>query len=340
MADIRSLVLRLTERCNLRCAYCYAAVEREVPDMTPELARRAVELCCPPGGELRVQFTGGEPLLALETMEAVCALGRETGRRLRLSVQTNGTLLTPESCRRLAAVRCAVGVSLDGLDTANALRTFPDKTPAFSAAAEGIRSLGRLGIRCNLTAVVTRANAARLGELPDLALWLGNVGSVGLDLFRPLGRGAGQELAPRPEELEAGLRALCRRTAEIQKAGIPFRLRELERLRRRLACADCSGIYCYAQTEQSLAVDGGGSCWPCSSLAGRKEFFLGNLRDGLPERPSLGLEAPPGCVECPEFALCLGGCPARRTAQKNWPDGLACLMHRVLREEMRGENCK
>lgn len=336
MADIRSLILRVTERCNLRCAYCYAA-GRSVPDMTPELARQAVELCCPPGGALRVQFTGGEPLLALETMEAVHAFARATGRRLRLAVQTNGTLLTGEACRRLAAMRCAVGVSLDGLEAANILRTFPDQSPAYSAAAEGIRNLGRTGMRCNLTAVVTSVNAAHLGKLPDLALWLGNVGSVGLDLFRPLGRGAGQDLAPPPEALEAGLRALYRRTAQAREAGVPFRLREAERLEKRLACPDC-GVYCYAQTELSLAVDGAGDCWPCSSLAGREEFLLGNLRDVLPERPAPGLAAPPGCTSCPEFALCLGGCPARRTSQKNRPDELACLMHRILLEEIKGEN--
>lgn len=337
MAGIRSLILRVTERCNLRCAYCYAAVGRDVPDMTPELAERAVALCCPTGGALRVQLTGGEPLLALETMEAVCAFGRSTGRHLHLAVQTNGTLLTPATCRRLAAMGCAVGVSLDGLEAANALRTFADQTPAFSAAVEGIRNLGRLGARCNLTVVVTRTNAAQLGQLPDLALWLGNVGSVGLDLFRPLGRGAGQDLAPAPEALEAGLRALCRRTAQVREAGVPFRLREMERLRKRAACASCGGVYCYAQTDLSLAVDGSGDCWPCSSLAGREGLLLGNLRDGLPDRTASGLEAPPDCRACPAFALCLGGCPAGRTAREQRPDELTCLMHRVLWEEMGGE---
>lgn len=338
MAEIRSLILRLTERCNLRCAYCYAASGRDVPDMTAELACHAIALCCPPGGELRVQFTGGEPLLALEVMEEVYAFGRDTGRRLRLAVQTNAVLLTPAVCRRLAAMRCAVGVSLDGLGEANGLRIFPNGTGAFSAAAEGIRNLGRCGLRCNLTVVVTRANAARLGELPDMALWLSNVGSVGLDLFRPLGRGAGANLSPLPEDLEAGLRALCRRTYQIRAAGVPFRLRELERLRRRAACTDCGGVYCYAQTDRSLAVDGAGDCWPCSSLAGREGFLLGNLRHGLQSGPPPGLEAPPACIACPDFPLCLGGCPAGRTARDDPPDGLTCLMARVMGEEMRGEN--
>ena len=302
--------------------------------MAGELAIRAVSLCCPEGGSLRVQFTGGEPLMNLETMEAVYAYGRRTGHRLRLAVQTNGTLLTPDVCRRLAAMNCALGVSLDGVGEANGLRAFPDGSPAFDAAVQGIRNWGKLGRRCSLTVVVTRANASRLGQLPDLALWLGNVAGVGLDLFRPLGRGAGKDLSPGEEDLTAGLRALIQRTRRLQSAGIPFRLRELERLKRRRASGDCGGPYCYAQTAASLAVDPDGNCWPCSSLAGREGCLLGNLRDGLPQgRTVPGLDAPERCRQCGDFDLCRGGCPAGRLGRRGESDPLICAMHRILREE-------
>jgi len=41
--------------------------------MNCETALRAVELCCPPGGSLRIQFTGGEPLLRLDLIEKIAA---------------------------------------------------------------------------------------------------------------------------------------------------------------------------------------------------------------------------------------------------------------------------
>ena len=338
MAQVTSLILRLTERCNLACAYCYASACPAGAAMERETALRAVALCCPEGGALRIQFTGGEPLLALPVMEAVHAFGRATGRRLCLSVQTNGTLLTPEVCRRLKAMDCAVGVSLDGLGPANALRPFPDGRESFPAAVEGIRRLGAHGIRCGLTTVVTSANAALLGQLPDLALWLGNVTGVGLDLFRPLGRGKGQELSPAEADLETGLRALLRKTLSLQRAGIPFRLREAERFRKRRSCG-CDGIYCCAQTDCSLAVDPRGDCWPCSSLAGEEECFLGNLREGLPARAreALPLAPPESCRACPSFSLCGGGCPAGRSPCK--PAPLTCLMQRVLAGELKGDLC-
>lgn len=335
MERIKLLVLRLTERCNLRCAYCYADRDGEPSfDMDEETALRAVELCCPVGGSLRIQFTGGEPLLRLDLMEAVARFGRESGRKLTLAVQTNGTLLTPEACRRLKALRCGVGVSLDGVGAANGLRTFPDGTPSFEAVTQGIRNLGRSGLRCGMTAVVTKTNAALLGQLADLALCLGNVAGVGLDLFRPLGRGAGRDFSPAAEELELGLKALKTRTEEFRAAGIPFRLRELERLRKRRSLPACGELYCYAQTSLSLAVDGRGDCWPCSSLAGQEKYFLGKIRRGLPERgdPADALAAPAGCTSCGHFSLCLGGCPAGRAAGRE-TDRLTCVMHRVLAEE-------
>lgn len=335
MDEIKLLVLRLTERCNLRCAYCYAARAGEKPfDMDEGTALRAVELCCPVGGALRIQFTGGEPLLKLELMEAVARFGRESGRRLVLSVQTNGTLLTAETCRRLKAIRCGVGVSLDGLGAANALRPFPDGRNSTETVVQGIQNLGKAGVRCGLTTVVTSANAARLGELADLALWLGNAAGVGLDLFRPLGRGAGQELSPGPNELAAGLRSLREKAEALSAAGIPFRFRELERIRKRKNLSACSSAYCYAQTGLSLAVDGRGDCWPCSSLAGRERCLLGNLQDGLPDKRGGGIPAlasPEECRACGSYAQCLGGCPAGRLDGEQ-TDCLTCIMHRVLAE--------
>ncbi|MBR2717494.1 MAG: radical SAM protein [Oscillospiraceae bacterium] len=336
MTELRSLILRITEDCDLNCAYCYADAGPGGAHMKPETACRAIELACPPGGSLRVQFTGGEPLLAWETITAAADFGRRTGRRLSMSVQTNGILLTPERCRALLALPCAVGVSLDGPGALNGCRRFPDGAPSYEEAAAGIRRLGEAGGRCNLTAVVTALNAPRLELLADLALTLGNVRGVGLDLFRPLGRGAGADLAPDPASLRRGLRALVEKTLTLERAGVPFHLRELDRWRSRRKSGG-GEFYCYAQTELSLAVDARGDLWPCSSLAGRKEFRLGNLRDGLPagERGLAALEAPAECRRCGRFFLCGGGCPAGRTAGR--PAPLTCVMQAVISEIMTGD---
>ena len=76
-----TLVLRLTNRCNLACGYCYAGSGPAGEDLSPERAAEAVDLACPPGGALRIQFTGGEPLLRWDTAAKVLDFGRASGRR-------------------------------------------------------------------------------------------------------------------------------------------------------------------------------------------------------------------------------------------------------------------
>ena len=42
-----TLVLRLTNRCNLACGYCYAGSGPAGEDLSPERAAEAVALACP-----------------------------------------------------------------------------------------------------------------------------------------------------------------------------------------------------------------------------------------------------------------------------------------------------
>ena len=191
-----TLVLRLTNRCNLACGYCYAGSGPAGEDLSPERAAEAVALACPPGGVLRIQFTGGEPLLRWDTAAKVLDFGRASGRRFHAAIQTNGTLLTPALCRELRARRVAVGVSLDGVGPDNAARRTPEGEPSFQATARGLQTLAAAGMAANLTAVVSAGSVRGLDRLLDFALWCGNVHGVGLDLVRPQGRGAGVPLPP------------------------------------------------------------------------------------------------------------------------------------------------
>lgn len=341
---LRLLVLRITERCNLACRYCYAAGSGCVKkDMDIGTASKAVMLACPEGGSLRIQITGGEPLLNLDLAEELKAFGKTTGRRLSLSIQTNATLIDADTAKRIRALGCGAGVSIDGIGSSNSLRVFPDGSESFSAACEGIKALAAEGVPCNITSVVSSANASKLGDIADLALYFGNVRGIGLDVFRPIGRGAAEDFSPIPEELEKGVSKLLQTQKELKRLGIELVLREAERIKKRLS-SPCSGVYCYAQTAESLCVDADGNLWPCASLAGTEGMCLGNIENGFPyegEKQKSGPElsakrtllAPPAeCSGCDSFKTCLGGCPAGRTGGKN---DITCAMHGAFYERIR-----
>lgn len=330
---MKHLVLRVTERCNLMCEYCYANASpwADMPDMTMDLALRAVAEACPPGGNIKVQFTGGEPLLNIEVIEAVRGFGLRTGRVLHLAVQTNGALLDAAMCRRLREARCGVGVSIDGVGDGNGMRIDSIGQSAFDRAARGIWQLAEAGVRCNLTAVVSRANAARLNEVLDLALGFGNVGAIGFDMLRNLGRGVSPKCAPSEEALKNGLGRLFARYEEMEALGVAPRIREIERARRRRGSDDTR--YCHAQSADSAAIDSLGRVYPCSSLAGIERFRLGTLDDGgVSARENAvrkALAPAEGCLSCKRFRACRGGCPAGNAADGS-KNPLDCLMHSMF----------
>lgn len=111
------LRISVTERCDLRCAYCHPQQRpsSERPDLlTPTdiaaIAEAALQL-----GIRRIRLTGGEPLLRADLediLSRLCALpGIED-----LALTTNGQTLAARAAGLAAAGLMRVNVSLDSLD--------------------------------------------------------------------------------------------------------------------------------------------------------------------------------------------------------------------------------
>lgn len=93
---LRGMVMTLTERCNLRCAYCYVPVERGRA-MRPEAAAQAADwfvASAAADGELTLSFFGGEPFLASEELRQATSRVRAglPGRTVRVTVPTNARI--------------------------------------------------------------------------------------------------------------------------------------------------------------------------------------------------------------------------------------------------------
>lgn len=113
------LTLIITERCNLRCSYCFCDKTRG-GEMT---AKKAVEIITRTALEneestICVLFFGGEPMLNFDCIRRSVAALETTpfAPRLRYKIVSNGTLLTAEIKRWLLENRSRVelAVSLDG----------------------------------------------------------------------------------------------------------------------------------------------------------------------------------------------------------------------------------
>ncbi len=158
------VVWNITRTCNLRCVHCYSdSYAQKYPGELTLAQARAVIDDLVAYHVPALLFSGGEPLThpyLFELMEYA------TGRGLRVTLSTNGTLITPEIAARLKATNLTyVGISLDGIGETNDL--FRGKKGAFDAAVHGIRNCVEVGQKVGLRLTLTRRNCMDLHDIFD-----------------------------------------------------------------------------------------------------------------------------------------------------------------------------
>lgn len=142
---LKSLRLSVTDRCNLRCAYCmpeqdYVWLPREDVLTHEEMANLTgffTDL-----GVDRVRLTGGEPLLRRGLPELIRLL-RQNQRVTDLALTTNGILLADYAEELYEAGLHRITVSLDTLRPERFLQL--TRRDEYARVLEGIESMGRVG---------------------------------------------------------------------------------------------------------------------------------------------------------------------------------------------------
>src|SRR5688572_22038949 len=116
---ISYLRLSVTDRCDLRCAYCMPERMSFLPkkDVLSLEELHKLGLAMIERGIRKIRLTGGEPLVRRDMIELVQALGRKVGDGLdELTLTTNGTQLAQFADGLAAAGIKRINVSLDTLD--------------------------------------------------------------------------------------------------------------------------------------------------------------------------------------------------------------------------------
>lgn len=114
---IRVLRLTVVSECNLRCSYCYVRKNgRKI--FFADAAKSVSMLLESPGREKALMLYGGEPLLhyglVKKTIEFSQARAAALGKKLVVSLATNGTLLDKNKLMFLGKTGVKLAVSLDG----------------------------------------------------------------------------------------------------------------------------------------------------------------------------------------------------------------------------------
>jgi uncharacterized protein len=165
--------LHLTDRCNLRCAYCYLPHVHE--DMSLETGLAAVEAVfrsAQKNGfqQVKLKYAGGEPLLQfpliVELQKHALALAEKERLSLDSVVLSNATLLTAEIVETLKALGIRLMISLDGLgEWHNRHRPYAGGRGTFEDVADGIELALAHGLVPNISITVSGRTAEGLAEV-------------------------------------------------------------------------------------------------------------------------------------------------------------------------------
>ena len=191
---LQTLVVNVTNQCNLACTYCYEYGEDKIVDtengtqpkfMSEETARESVEFALRESREnthAHITFFGGETLMNFPVLKATIAYARrraaEVGKEIDFSLTTNATLLRPDIIEFLADERVGVTISIDGPeDLQDKFRVFNNGQGSYAMAAPKIKALlarhraRPIGARVTLTKQTLDVRRIYQHLFDDLGFW-------------------------------------------------------------------------------------------------------------------------------------------------------------------------
>lgn len=155
---LNTMVLNVTNKCNLACTYCYEYGDDKIIDtaygkqpkfMSEDTAEESVEFLLKESQNQPVAhltFFGGETLLNFPVLQKTVAYARrraaEEGKRIEFSLTTNATLLKPEVIQWLADNQIGVTISIDGpKPVQDGLRVFHNGKGTYDVVLPKIKEL-------------------------------------------------------------------------------------------------------------------------------------------------------------------------------------------------------
>jgi uncharacterized protein len=333
----RKLVLHVSNRCNMRCTYCYGdSGTYGMSDrlMTPEIAMVAIDRFCQYYDRLgNVMFFGGEPLLNFPVIRMVCEYVE--GRKVRfptwlppsLSMVTNLSLIPKGFPDLIRDHHIRITVSLDGPQYVNDLqRIFKSGKGTFLTVSRNIERLkAETGQPEAVEVTLTNGHATqRIGHDELIEYFEKTFGIREVEMCAAVVPPNSPNHVPptyMTNFLEDEDTACAKFTGSLATS-------------KEVACPNSFGstlqlvaqggvtfdYHCIAGIER-YAVAANGDIYPCQMFVGNERFCMGNVRDPNVFRErrfvevkqmfeAVGKSRLESCSKCWVRSICLG-CPGK-----------------------------
>ena len=162
MKNFHVVNYHITNRCNYHCTYCFGKFNGQ-KDPTLDDAKKIVDnialyFAQNNIADGRINFAGGEPTL-YEHLDELIDYTSSLG--IRVSIVTNGSLLTPERIRSWQGKVSCIGISIDSIDRETNLtigRCYRNNVVSLSRWGELTKAIHDCGIDLKINTVVSRHN--------------------------------------------------------------------------------------------------------------------------------------------------------------------------------------
>lgn len=326
---LQTLVLNVTNQCNLSCKYCYefgedrlATPEGKTKFMDEATAFAAVDflLANSPGRRaVHLTFFGGETLMNFKIVRATIDYARqqahEAGKYIDFSLTTNATLLTEPVIEYLAENHVGVTISIDGTKEMNdKLRVFSNGQGSYEMIAPKIKELlskhktRPIGARVTLTSQVVDVKKIYRHLKDELGFHEVGFAPVTTSPVRlyAIGTNGLQSILDQFTELAEEYLQCALRNEPHGFSNVSDTLQELHAgISKAHPCGAGLGL---------LGVSPSGDIAPCHRFVDADEHKLGHLSTGVDRTMQADfldrghINRKPECHTCWARPVCSGGC--------------------------------
>lgn len=306
--NIKNGWIQITNKCNLRCKYCYMNANKDSQSMTFEQFKYVLD-CLIDFGSKTIMISGGEPCLHEDIVQMI---QYAVLQGLSVSLVTNGTVINKELLQCLSKNNVVVQISIDAMDSDNYILS--RGIDRLNQTVENIILLNSNDITVTLSVTLNNATIKEVETVANFAI-SNQIHTVHYGFLIPSDRCKENNMT-----MNRLFDALVR-LYEIQiNDYLYIQIDFVENYVRAVVTNDHNPYYCNSMACNNIEIQPNGDIYQCGALESLKSILptinifnedRGKILNRIDmEWNSIGVFDLPICNDCYIKYICKGGCRA------------------------------